>query len=334
MKKNTESRNLSFGQQSSKVKQLADTLGQAISMQEYHTGELLPSINQLSTRYQVSRDTVFKAFLDLRERGLIDSTPGKGYYVTGRLLNVLLLLDEYSPFKDVLYNSFIRQLPINKYKVDLLFHQYNERLFNTILRESAGRYNKYIIMNFDNEKLSKSLSKIETGKLLLLDFGKFDKTGCSYLCQDFDEAFYHNLTKLSERFKKYQKVTLLFWKHSKHPQSSKNYFLRFCQEQGMESCIQDNPEEVYPEKRHAYIAIRPQDIVTLIKNSRINGLKCGTDFGVLAYNDTPSYEIIEKGITALTVDWVEMGEKAAAFVRTGNPIQEYLSTQIRLRNSL
>ena len=89
-----------FGQQASKVTQLADALSQAISRKEFLEGDSLPSINQLSAHYGVSRDTVFKAFLDLRERGLIDSTPGKGYYVTSQVTNVLLLLDQYTPFKE------------------------------------------------------------------------------------------------------------------------------------------------------------------------------------------------------------------------------------------
>ena len=59
-----------FGQQASKVTQLADALSQAISRKEFLEGDSLPSINQLSAQYEVSRDTVFKAFLDLRERGL------------------------------------------------------------------------------------------------------------------------------------------------------------------------------------------------------------------------------------------------------------------------
>ena len=43
-----------FGQQSSKVTQLADTLSQAISMKEFREGDSLPSINQLSAQYEVS----------------------------------------------------------------------------------------------------------------------------------------------------------------------------------------------------------------------------------------------------------------------------------------
>ena len=99
-----------FGQQTTKVKQLADLISQDISMGRYKTDTALPSINQLSHNYKVSRDTVFKAFIDLKERGIIDSTPGKGYYVVNRQKNILLLLDEYSPFKDTLYNSIIRRL--------------------------------------------------------------------------------------------------------------------------------------------------------------------------------------------------------------------------------
>ena len=84
------------------------------------SGTSLPSINYLSRAYNVSRDTVFKAFSDLRERKLIDSTPGKGYYVTNRQEKIFLLLDEYSPFKNTLYNSFVRKLSTS-YKVDLWF---------------------------------------------------------------------------------------------------------------------------------------------------------------------------------------------------------------------
>lgn len=68
---------VAFGQQTTKVKQLADLISQDISMGKYKVENALPSINRLSQDYKVSRDTVFKAFIDLKERGIIDSTPGK-----------------------------------------------------------------------------------------------------------------------------------------------------------------------------------------------------------------------------------------------------------------
>ena len=268
-----------FGQQASKVTQLADALSQAISRKEFLEGDSLPSINQLSAQYGVSRDTVFKAFLDLRERGLIDSTPGKGYYVTSQVTNVLLLLDQYTPFKEALYNSFVRHLPIN-YKVDLLFHQYNERLFNTILRESIGKYNKYIVMNFDNEKFSTVLNKINPSRLLLLDFGKFEKEKYSYICQDFDDSFYQALNLLKERLRNYHQLVFLFPKSLKHPQSSKVYFTRFCQEQGFLCEVQEDIENLTIRKGVAYIAIKQQRIDLSVTVIPYTGVWLNPNFGI------------------------------------------------------
>lgn len=322
-----------FGQQSSKVTQLADLISQAISMREFLEGDSLPSINELSRRYGVSRDTVFKAFSDLRERGIIDSTPRKGYFVTGQVTNVLLLLDQYTPFKETLYNSFAKHLPVN-YKVDLLFHQYSERLFSTIVRESVGKYNKYVVMNFDNERFSASLNKISPARLLLLDFGKFEKERYSYVCQDFDESFYGALQRLDDRFSSYRKFVFLFPSSLKHPQSSKDYFFRFCQDYNLSGSVEEDVENLKVEKDTAYLAIKQQDVVKVVKQGRLAGLKCGRDFGLLAYNDIPSYEVIDEGITALTIDWQQMGNEVARFVLDNAVVQKYLPTEVRLRNSL
>ena len=322
-----------FGQQSSKVTQLADLISQAISMREFLEGDSLPSINELSRRYGVSRDTVFKAFSDLRERGIIDSTPRKGYFVTGQVTNVLLLLDQYTPFKETLYNSFAKHLPVN-YKVDLLFHQYNERLFSTIVRESVGKYNKYVVMNFDNERFSASLNKISPARLLLLDFGKFEKERYSYVCQDFDGSFYGALQRLDDRFSSYRKFVFLFPSSLKHPQSSKDYFFRFCQDYNLSGSVEEDVENLKVEKDTAYLAIKQQDVVKVVKQGRLAGLKCGKDFGLLAYNDIPSYEVIDEGITALTIDWQQMGNEVARFVLDNAVVQKYLPTEVRLRNSL
>lgn len=322
-----------FGQQTTKVKQLADLLSQEIAMGAYSVDNALPSINQLSLSYKVSRDTVFKAFIDLKERGIIDSTPGKGYYVVNKQQNILLLLDEYSPFKNTLYNGFIKRLPA-RYKVDLWFHQYNEQLFNTILRQSFGRYNKYVVMNFDNEKLSPLLSKINASRLLLLDFGQFEKRDYSYICQDFGEAFYRGLLQLDARIKRFRKLILLFVKGTKHPQSTYHSFRKFCADRKLTGEVVDDIEAVEVRKGEVYIAIRQIDVVSIIKQSRAAGLKCGVDFGLIAYNDTPAYEVIDEGITALSIDWGVMGNRAAEFVLTGKPMQIDLPTEIHLRNSI
>src|SRR5690554_6690468 len=113
---------LEFTNKTTKVQQLTDFIQKSIASHELQTGDKLPSINELSKRFHLSRDTVFKAFSELKNRGIIDSIHGKNYYVASHSKSILLLLDEYTPFKEVLYNKLKEELP-SYYYIDLWFHQ-------------------------------------------------------------------------------------------------------------------------------------------------------------------------------------------------------------------
>lgn len=325
--------NFKFNQKSTKVQQLTDHIQHSISRSEYKVGESLPSINYIKEQYNVSRDTIFKAFSELKSRGVIDSVPGKGYYVASSIRNVLLLLDEYTPFKEAVYNTLTTRLnPL--YKLDLWFHQYNEDFFNNIVENSIGKYNKYLIMNYHNEKFSEVLFKIDKKKLLLLDFGKFDKDGYSYICQDFDEAFIQALKSIKHDLENYRKLVFVLNKDHRHPRSSKEYFSRFCLDNGFKFDIIDEINNQFAvEENCFYIVIKQEDVVKIIKKGRFDYLKSGRDYGLLAYNENPFYEIIENGIASIGINWEKMGNLAADFVLYETPVQLYLPTQIIRRNS-
>jgi len=91
----------------SKVQQLADTISVTISNGQYKEGDSLPSINQISTDFNLSRDTVYKAFQKLKIKGIIESTPTKGYFVSKTVNNIFVLLDVLSSHKDDFYNELI-----------------------------------------------------------------------------------------------------------------------------------------------------------------------------------------------------------------------------------
>lgn len=318
---------------STKVQHLTEALVKAISEGIYPAGSQLPSVNQLSKDYNLSRDTVFKAFGELKKRGIAESTPAKGYHVANPNFRIFLFLDTYSPFKEELYNSFINSLPKN-YKVDLLFHFYNARLFEQVILDSIGRYNAYVIMNFSNEVFHEVLNKVDVNKLLLLDLGDFEKEGYSFVCQDFGPSVLKCMNENKELFTKYSRAYLYFPKDSEHPRITVKYFKKFCKDIKLECNVIEEMDDYALQPGSLYFVIRQKELIEIVKSCKIKQYTIGKEIGLLAYNDTPVYEILENGITAISTDFREMGKKAAEFIVSREKMNEWTQTRLIVRNSL
>ena len=121
-----------------KFQQLVDAIVNAISQNQLKEGDMLPSVNQIMKEANLSRDTVFKAYAELKKRDVVESVPNRGYFVTRKIIKVFLFLDTFKAYKEVLYGSFLKHLPQN-ISVDLHFHHYNIPLFEKIILESLGK---------------------------------------------------------------------------------------------------------------------------------------------------------------------------------------------------
>ena len=189
-------------------------------------------------------------------------------------------------------------------------------------------------MNYDNEKFSNALSKIDKKKLLLLDFGKFNKDGYSYVCQDFDKGLIDALSSIKTDLSKYRKLIFVLNKFHKHPQSSKTAFSEFCLYNNFEfGILNEILENTTILEKYFYLVVKQEDIVKIIKNGRLDRMRPGNDYGLLAYNENPFYEVIENGISSIGIDWNEMGRIAAEFVLNNQEVQTYLPTTIKKRDS-
>ncbi len=316
-----------------KVNQLISAVSDKINTDGYQPGDSLPSVNQLSKELAISRDTVFKAYSELKRRGLIESTPTKGYYVNNKQHSVFLFLDSFSPFKDVLYNTFVENLPAN-YKVDLGFHHYNYRIFETVILDSIGKYNLYIVMNFDNKKISDVLKKIDPNKLLILDWGEYKHENYAYVCQDFGEQPYQCLNEASEYLRKYTAFNFIYPKDSVHPLETYTYFVKFCKEQNIPHTFLSQINHDNVRQKEAFFVFRQKDIAKLLKIIKEKEFITGKDIGIVAYNDNPLYEVLEGGITTISTDFMQMGKKAAEFATTKEETREIIPTKLIMRKSL
>lgn len=316
-----------------KLLQLVHSITEAISNGKLKVGEVLPSVNQLSSESGFSRDTVFKAYNILKSRNIIESAPQKGYYVASESFRVFMLLDDFSAFKEQLYNAFRQNLP-ETYSVDLWFHHYNPEVFHQLIQNSLGRYSLYVVMNIDNKGIDPILNKIDANKLLILDMGN-PGNNLNFLLQDFNEAVVNCLTQGLKAIQKYDEFILIYSeKKTPHPVETDDAFRRFCKSNQIKHKVSDKFDEKQLKFGQVYLVIKDSELVEVIKAGLKKGFQLGKDFGVISYNDTPMKEIVEGGITVISTDFRKMGEQAAEFVKNKQKLQEILPTSLILRKSL
>lgn len=316
-----------------KYQQFVNSVNDAIAKNLITIGDLLPSVNSICKSHNLSRDTVFKAYSILKENGVIASVPNKGYYVASDTRKVLLVLDTFKAYKEVLYHSFINNLP-NNIITDVQFHHYNIDNFKTIINNSIGKYYKYIVMNFNHDGISSAVSKINNDKLLLIDWNIHTTPDNNYLFQDFGKAFHESLEGAVDLLKKYKVINFIYPEYTNHPIETITYFKKFCTENHLKYKITTNSKDFNVEAKTAYISVSDRILGVFLEQCRIKKFEPGTDVGFLSYNETPMKKFIYKGISVVSTDFKVLGTKAAEFIKNDEVMQEYIPTKLIVRDSL
>jgi DNA-binding transcriptional regulator YhcF (GntR family) len=222
-----------------KYRQIINSIYTAISIGELKLGDKIPSLNQICTEFELSRDTVMVAFNELKAKGTINSIPGKGYYINSIEINldqkIFLLFDELNAFKEDLYTSFLNSLD-NKSNVDIYFHHFNYQVFKNLISESIGKYTSYVIMPATFDYTADIIGKLPKEKVYILDRLKDDLTEYPVVYQNFEKDVYDSLTEGYDLLRKYEELIMIF-PGGKEPEGRMIGFQRFCKEKGFKSEI-------------------------------------------------------------------------------------------------
>ncbi|AVR45629.1 transcriptional regulator [Christiangramia fulva] len=312
-----------------KYKQIVDSLVADIANGRIKVGEKIPSINELSENLLLSRDTVEKAYKLLKERKIIVSVKGKGFYTAKTDLiskvNVLFMVNKPSTYKMITYNAFVNGLGVNGH-VDMFIYHCDESLFIKTMERNIGSYDYYVIMpHFRDEnschvsytpEVLRILTKIPDHKLIMLDNIKSGLTGnFGSVYQDFEEDIYNALTEGIEKIKKYDKIILVYPNRSANPYPRRilTGFRKFCVTNNLDFEVLDEIyEDMELQSKDIYVTIQERDLVNLVRQTRKKRLKLGKDIGIISYNDTPLKELL--GISVISTDFKTMGESAAYMV--------------------
>ena len=319
-----------------KYKQIINSIENAIHSGDLQKGDQLPSLNNIKDDHQLSRDTVLMAFNELKNRGIIQSVVGKGYYVSSENIHVtqkiFLLFDELNSFKEDLYNSFIENLGDNV-QVDIFFHHFNKKIFSKLIYDNCGDYNYYVIMPANLVDTGLDIQLLPKDKVYILDQLHEDLEDYPTIYQNFKKSIFDNLTKASHLVNKYAKLILVF-SEDKQPQGILEGFVLYCQENKMDYEVVHTLKERNLQKRELYIIPEDKSLLRIIKQMKTQNFQIAEDVGLISYNDTLLKEIVEGGITTISTDFNLMGRRLAEMILNKEQLKIENPNKLIIRNSI
>ncbi|MEX1241073.1 MAG: GntR family transcriptional regulator [Cyclobacteriaceae bacterium] len=324
-----------------KYQQLANSIISAIQNGQIGKDSIMPSINELSFEFQISRDTAEKGYKHLKSIGVLGSVPGKGFYIKSTSVNqkvkIFLLFNKLSAHKKIIYDSIVSALA-GCGSIDFYIYNNDFALFCNLLLAKQDQYTHYVIIphfNEGGENASEIINKIDKNKLILLDKlvpGVEGRYGAVY--ENFEKDIYQALEQALPQLTRYQTIKIIFPEQTYHPREILKGFYRFCTEYAFGYHVVHSIANEPISEGEVFINLMENDLVILIERILSQKLKVGKDVGVISYNETPVKKIILDGITTISSDFQMMGEKTAQLILERSTQHIEIPFYLTLRQSL
>jgi len=303
-----------------KYLQLSSAIVKAIEQSKVKQDEMLPSINELSLILEISRDTAEKGYRHLKKIGILNSVPGKGYYVSKehltQTLRIFLLFNKLSAHKKIIYDAFISAIG-DEATVDFYIYNNDFKLFKRFISKKDDYSHYVIIPHFiDGGEYAKDIiNTIPKGKLVLLDKkipGIDGEYAAAY--ENFEKDIYEALEQAREQLQKYHTLKIIFPDRSYFPGEIVKGFIRFCQQYAFSYRIISDVFSEPISEGEVFINLMEDDLVVLIERIISLHFEIGKQVGIISYNETPLKKLILNGITTISTDFKFMGTMAARLI--------------------
>lgn len=324
-----------------KYLQIVNSVKREIENGNIQIGDNMPSINELSVELDIARDTVERGYRQLKNIGVIDAVPRRGYFIKNieflQTLKVFLFFNKLSAHKKTIYDSFVSSLGENAL-IDFYIYNNDFLLFKKLLANRKENYTHYVIIPHFIEggaNASEIINQIPKEKLLLLDKmipGIVGEYAAAY--ENFEKDIFNGLTDAVDQLSKYHTLKIIFPENSYYPPEILKGFQNFCQDNTFSYKIVSSIVDEPINEGEVYISVMEDDLVTLIERILILDFKIGTQVGIISYNETPLKKVILNGITTISTDFNQMGLIAAGLILSNSREHVEVPFKLTLRASL
>lgn len=321
--------------------QLVQVVQNAVRENMLKNGDDMPSINELSAHYKVSRETIEKGYKDLKDKGILGSVRGKGFFVTQKQdeqLKILLLFDKLSSYKRIIYDSLIRSLGTNTC-VDFYVYNSDPELFTQYLEDKKyENYSHYVIAPhfIGNASTAKCMIESLPKKKLILLNNLVEEISGDYgaVYENYEKDIFNGLTKLKLQLQKYQTLTLVTPDSGVLPTGIATGFIGFCSKYQFNYQIVNDLRNISINSGNAYVVVQDEQLAILLEKLIPLRLIPGTDIGILSYNETPVKKMILNGLTTISTDFKAIGSTAAQMIMNRSTARVQNPFFLTLRSSV
>jgi DNA-binding transcriptional regulator YhcF (GntR family) len=324
-----------------KYQQLVNAVLNSIKQNLLIKGDLMPSINELSFEYEISRVTIEKGYNKLRKMGILEAHQGKGYFIANtdisQDLKIFLMFNKLSVHKKIIYDAFVETLG-EKAAIDFYIYNNDFSLFKKLLNQQKGIYTHYVIIPHFLEKgegYELLIEEIPKEKLIIVDKKIEGITGnYGIVYENFEEDIYNALIKALDPLSKYHTLKLIFPDDSYFPKEIIKGFESFCYSYAFNYKIVHNLDLEEVNEGEVYINLMESDLVKILDKIIALNLTVGEQVGLISYNETPLKKFIMNGLTTISTDFETMGKSAAELVLSSSKEHIENPFELILRGSL
>lgn len=324
-----------------KYLQIANSVKREIENGNIHKGENMPSINELSIELDIARDTVERGYKQLKDIGIIDAVPRRGYFIKNievlETPKIFLLFNKLSAYKETIYSSFVSSLG-ELAVIDFYIYNNDFLLFKRLLSNKRDDYTHFVIVPHfieGDENCCDIINVIPKEKLILLDKLIPGVTGeYAAVYENFEKDIYNALVEAIDQLSKYHTLKIIFQEYSYYPTDILKGLKNFCLDYAFSYKVVRDINEEPINKGEVYISVTEVDLIILIERITNKDLKIGKEVGIISYNETPLKKIILNGITTISTDFHRMGLTAAELILSNSKECIEVPFKLTLRDSL
>ncbi len=161
--------------------QLVNAVISAVDRGVLQEGQIMPSINSLSSHYGVGRSTIEKGYCLLRDLGVLESRRGKGFFISkpaATQSRILFLFSEFCTYEKMIFNAFSKILGSDA-EIEMAVYHSDPINFARIIHERKGSHSHYLFVpkfSGNSSEEHRILGELPEHKVILLDL-KPDESG-------------------------------------------------------------------------------------------------------------------------------------------------------------